>query len=43
MLSVPNCFVRPKDKLREADDIHSKFKHNDGDHLSLLNCFISYK
>lgn len=43
MLSVPNCFVRPKEKLREADDSHNKFKHHDGDHLSLLNAFLTFK
>jgi pre-mRNA-splicing factor ATP-dependent RNA helicase DHX15/PRP43 len=43
MLSVPNCFVRPRDKQREADDAKEQFVHSDGDHLTLLNVFHAFK
>ncbi|KAF8820957.1 ATP-dependent Rna helicase [Cardiosporidium cionae] len=42
MLSVPQCFVRPKDKFREADAARQKFAHFDGDHTTLLNVFHAY-
>lgn len=43
MLSVQNCFVRPRDKQRAADDAKAGFVHPDGDHLTLLNVFHAYK
>lgn len=43
MLSVQNCFVRPRDKQRAADDAKRNFAHSDGDHLTLLNVFHAYK
>ena len=43
MLSVPNCFVRPRDKMREADAAKEQFVHSDGDHLTLLNVFHAFK
>uniref|UniRef100_A0A8C9GWH2 ATP-dependent RNA helicase DHX15 n=1 Tax=Piliocolobus tephrosceles TaxID=591936 RepID=A0A8C9GWH2_9PRIM len=42
MLSVPYCFLRPKIKGKEADDIKARFLHLDGDHLTLLNVFHAY-
>lgn len=42
MLSVPNCFFRPKDKGNEADEMKTRFTHFDGDHLTLLNVFHAY-
>ncbi|KAL7068854.1 helicase associated domain-containing family protein [Cryptosporidium serpentis] len=43
ILSVPNVFCRPRDKLREADEAKNRFIHADGDHLTLLNVFNAYK
>ena len=43
MLSVPNCFLRPNDSQREADQAKAEFTHSDGDHLTLLNAFHAWK
>ena len=43
MLSVPNCFVRPREKAREADAAKEQFVHSDGDHLTLMNVFHAFK
>ncbi|CAN6988483.1 unnamed protein product [Brassica oleracea var. botrytis] len=43
MLSVPNCFVRPREAQKAADEAKSKFGHIDGDHLTLLNVYHAYK
>jgi len=43
MLSVPNCFVRPKEAQKAADEAKAKFSHSDGDHLTLLNVYHSFK
>jgi len=43
MLSVPNCFVRPKDVQKQADEGKGRFAHIDGDHLTLLNVYHAYK
>jgi pre-mRNA-splicing factor ATP-dependent RNA helicase DHX15/PRP43 len=43
MLSVPNCFMRPKEAQREADAARAKFSHLDGDHITLLNAYHGYK
>ncbi|KAI9202968.1 P-loop containing nucleoside triphosphate hydrolase protein [Polychytrium aggregatum] len=43
MLSVPNCFIRPSDQRKRADEAKQKFDHQDGDHLTLLNTFVAYK
>eukprot|EP01124_Arcella_intermedia_P031991 TRINITY_DN7377_c0_g1_i1.p1 TRINITY_DN7377_c0_g1~~TRINITY_DN7377_c0_g1_i1.p1 ORF type:complete len:726 (+),score=192.02 TRINITY_DN7377_c0_g1_i1:306-2180(+) len=43
MLSVPNIFVRPKDKVIESDQAKNKFYHIDGDHLTLLNVYHAYQ
>eukprot|EP00920_Eleutheroschizon_duboscqi_P041611 GHVT01099874.1.p1 GENE.GHVT01099874.1~~GHVT01099874.1.p1 ORF type:complete len:749 (+),score=165.00 GHVT01099874.1:264-2510(+) len=42
MLSVAQIFVRPKDKMKEADSCKARFSHLDGDHLTLLNVFHAY-
>ncbi|MFN9906529.1 MAG: hypothetical protein ACK56F_10450, partial [bacterium] len=39
MLNVPNVFLRPKECQAEADAAKSRFSHEDGDHLTLLNVF----
>ena len=43
MLSVPMCFVRPRDSQRRADEARAEFAHADGDHLTLLNVYHAYK
>ncbi|KAI6215765.1 hypothetical protein M3Y94_00423000 [Aphelenchoides besseyi] len=43
MLSVPQCFVRPQECKREADDAKARFAHVDGDHLTLLNVYHAFK
>lgn len=43
MLSVPMVFVRPKESAKDADEAKNRFAHLDGDHLTLLNVFHSYK
>lgn len=43
MLSVPNCFVRPKESAKQADAKKASFSHIDGDHLTLLNVYHAYK
>lgn len=42
-LNSPNIFLRPKDKMHEATDAHAKFISQDGDHLTLMNCFLEYR
>lgn len=43
MLSVPNCFLRPNDQRKAADDAKIKFTHDLGDHLTLLNVYHAFK
>ncbi|CAK9299061.1 unnamed protein product [Gordionus sp. m RMFG-2023] len=43
MLSVPQCFVRPVDMRKAADEAKMNFAHIDGDHLSLLNVYHAFK
>eukprot|EP00298_Acanthocystis_sp_HF-20_P010976 c19159_g1_i4.p1 GENE.c19159_g1_i4~~c19159_g1_i4.p1 ORF type:complete len:595 (-),score=249.49 c19159_g1_i4:8-1792(-) len=43
MLSVPNCFMRPKEAAKAADEAKNRFAHSDGDHITLLNVFHAYK
>ncbi|KAF3777656.1 putative pre-mRNA-splicing factor ATP-dependent RNA helicase [Nymphaea thermarum] len=43
MLSVPNCFIRPRDAQKAADEAKARFGHVDGDHLTLLNVYHAYK
>ncbi|KAG5404781.1 hypothetical protein IGI04_010900 [Brassica rapa subsp. trilocularis] len=40
---IPNCFVRPREAQKAADEAKSKFGHIDGDHLTLLNVYHAYK
>uniref|UniRef100_A0A8D9B4M7 RNA helicase n=1 Tax=Cacopsylla melanoneura TaxID=428564 RepID=A0A8D9B4M7_9HEMI len=37
MLSVPQCFTRPNEAKKQADDAKMRFAHIDGAHLTLLN------
>lgn len=39
MLSVPQCFVRPTEAKKAADEAKMRFAHIDGDHLTLLNVY----
>merc|ERR1712087_238940 len=43
MLNVQNVFIRPRDQQEAADREKSKFAHPDGDHLTLLNVFNTFK
>ncbi|XP_016970473.1 putative pre-mRNA-splicing factor ATP-dependent RNA helicase PRP1 isoform X1 [Drosophila rhopaloa] len=43
MLSVPQCFVRPNEAKKAADEAKMRFAHIDGDHLTLLNVYHAFK
>ncbi|RWS25016.1 RNA helicase-like protein [Leptotrombidium deliense] len=43
MLSVQNVFYRPKDKQAVADAKKAKFNQSEGDHLTLLAVYNSWK
>jgi len=43
LLSVPPIFQRPADKKQQADRAHDQFSHIEGDHLTLLNAYHTYK
>ena len=43
MLSVPQCFMRPPEQRKQADDAKNRFAHVDGDHLTLLNVYHAFK
>lgn len=43
MLSVPNVFYRPRDKQAIADQKRAKFHQPEGDHLTLLSVYESWK
>jgi pre-mRNA-splicing factor ATP-dependent RNA helicase DHX15/PRP43 len=40
---VPQCFLRPNEAKKAADDAKMKFAHIDGDHLTLLNVYHAFK
>lgn len=42
-LPVPQCFVRPNEMKKEADEAKARFAHVDGDHLTLLNVYHAFK
>ena len=42
-LKVPQCFVRPNEQKKAADDAKMRFAHIDGDHLTLLNVYHAFK
>lgn len=42
MLSVQQCFIRPKEQQRRADERKAQFAHVDGDHLTLLNVYHAW-
>ncbi|KAK3688210.1 ATP-dependent RNA helicase DHX8 [Podospora appendiculata] len=43
MLNLPNVFYRPKEKQTQADQKKAKFHDPNGDHLTLLNVYNSWK
>lgn len=43
MLSAPNCFLRPRDAMKAADEAKARFTHIDGDHLTMLNVYHAWK
>jgi len=43
MLSVPQCFLRPIEMKKAADEAKRRFAHIDGDHLTLLNVYHAFK
>ncbi|OIV91018.1 hypothetical protein TanjilG_16978 [Lupinus angustifolius] len=38
---VLNCFVQPKEAQKAVDEAKARFGHIDGDHLTLLNVYMS--
>ncbi|KAM7495784.1 hypothetical protein LguiA_020198 [Lonicera macranthoides] len=40
---IPNCFVRPREAQKDADEAKARFGHIDGYHLTLLNVYHAYK
>jgi pre-mRNA-splicing factor ATP-dependent RNA helicase DHX15/PRP43 len=42
-LAVPNIWVRPNNKQKEADIAKQRLSIPDGDHLTLLNVFDEYQ
>ncbi|KAI8895374.1 P-loop containing nucleoside triphosphate hydrolase protein [Globomyces pollinis-pini] len=43
MLNIPNPFIRPNNDRKNADAAKAQFDHEDGDHLTLLNVYESFK
>lgn len=43
MLSVPNVFYRPKERLEESDAAREKFFVPESDHLTLLHVYTQWK
>ncbi|TVY91539.1 putative pre-mRNA-splicing factor ATP-dependent RNA helicase [Lachnellula willkommii] len=43
LLSVPQVFVRPASAKKRADEMKDLFKHEDGDHLTMLNVYHAFK
>jgi pre-mRNA-splicing factor ATP-dependent RNA helicase DHX38/PRP16 len=43
MLSVPNVFYRPKERIEESDSAREKFFVPESDHLTLLHVYTQWK
>src|SRR6266576_3014008 len=43
LLAVPNIWIRPNNKQKEADIARQRLSIPDGDHLTLLNVFDEYQ
>ncbi|VDP73333.1 unnamed protein product [Schistosoma mattheei] len=41
--NLPQCFVRPADSKKTADEAKMRFAHIDGDHLTMLNVYHAFK
>ena len=41
--TVPQCFVRPNEVKKQADESKMRFAHIDGDHLTMLNVYHAFK
>lgn len=42
-VAVPQCFIRPNEAKKAADEAKMRFAHIDGDHLTLLNVYHAFK
>jgi pre-mRNA-splicing factor ATP-dependent RNA helicase DHX15/PRP43 len=42
MMSVPQCYLRPKDQAADADAAKAQFIQQDGDHMTLLTTYQVY-
>ena len=43
MLSIQQVFVRPSDRRKEADECRARFENVNGDHLTLLDIYNTFK
>ncbi|KAF2463402.1 P-loop containing nucleoside triphosphate hydrolase protein [Lindgomyces ingoldianus] len=43
LLSVPQIFVSPTNKRKQANEMKDLFAHPDGDHLTMLNVYHAFK
>ena len=43
LFPVPQVFMRPNEGKKEADNAKMRFSHVDGDHLTLLKVYHTYK
>ncbi|KAK6352748.1 DEAH-box ATP-dependent RNA helicase prp43 [Orbilia brochopaga] len=43
LLSVPQIFIRPTNRRKEADQAKAQFAHLDGDHITMLNVYHVFK
>lgn len=43
MLSVPNIFIRPRERAEESDSCREKFLVAESDHLTLLQVYLDWK
>ncbi|ORY13549.1 P-loop containing nucleoside triphosphate hydrolase protein, partial [Clohesyomyces aquaticus] len=43
LLSVPQIFVSPTNKRKQANEMKDLFAHSDGDHLTMLNVYHAFK
>ncbi len=40
---VPQCFLRPNEAKKAADEAKMRFAHIDGDHMTMLNVYHAFK
>ncbi|KRY27881.1 putative pre-mRNA-splicing factor ATP-dependent RNA helicase DHX15 [Trichinella spiralis] len=41
--TLPQCFIRPPEARKAADEAKMRYAHIDGDHLTLLNLYHAFK